>query len=77
MQKREEQGGLLVQPITYFVVFGAGLLLRWFCADHIAITVLQKYAPFNTPLIDVRDLKEQFYMYEKTGEFFSSPQQVS
>ena len=65
-----------MQPIVYFMLFCAGMGLRWLCADKLAPT-LQKFAHFSTPLVDIRDLRELFYSYEKTGEFFMGPTQVS
>ena len=62
----------LVQPITYFVVFSLGMVLRWLCADKFA-PALQKYAHFSTPLIEIRELRELFYTFEKTGEFYTGP----
>ena len=53
-----------------------GLLLRWACLNAVG-PELQKYAHFNTPLVDVREIRELFYTYEKTGEFYAGPNSVA
>jgi len=55
---------------------GLALGLRW-----LAVPVFEQnfkvYPHFKTPLTDLRELKEMFYMYENFGEFFTGPKQIA
>ena len=53
-----------------------GVVLRLICANTIGQTVT-KYAHFNSPMMDVREVREILYNYEKTGEFFLGPNSIA
>ena len=66
-----------IQPIVYLVLLSVGMVLRYLCATRIGSRQLQLYGNFNTPLIDLRELRELLYTYEQTGSFSARPLQVS
>ena len=61
------------QPVTYFALVALGIGLRWACAEYVGTVTLSKYSVFNTPVVDIRDLRELFFTYEQTGSFFGGP----
>jgi len=62
--------------VVYFLLIVLGLCLRWICLNQFGADV-KKYAHFSTPMTDVRELREVFYTYEKTGEFYAGPNSVA
>ena len=58
------------------MVLMLGIALRAICFNSVG-TEIKKYAHFNTPMTDPRELRELFYTYEKTGEFYAGPNSVA
>ena len=75
-RKPSQTNATAYEPVVYFLLLVLGLLLRWICANSVG-SELKKYAHFNTPMTDPRELRELFYIYEKTGEFYAGPNTVA
>ena len=54
-------------PPATFIMINIGIFLRYFVANSEAAYQMKIYPHFTAPLNDMRELREMFYTYEKTG----------
>ena len=59
----------LPTPILTFIGIVFAVLLRVFTSRTITAWQMKEYPHFTTPLNDLRELREMFFTYEKTGVF--------
>ena len=52
------------------------IVFRYTMGVWIFDTYLSRFPHFSSPLISVRDMKEMFHSYSKTGSFLTSPVQI-
>ena len=61
--------------VTYLLVILVQIF-KVYVGSYIYESGLNKFPHFTSPLIDVREMKEMFYNFEKTGHFLNSPVQI-
>ena len=66
----------LPTPIVTFLGIVFAVVVRTFASHTLTAWQLKEYPHFTTPLNDLRELREMFFTYEKTGQFFAGPSQV-
>ena len=66
-----------IPSLGYTVLMAAvSIGIRSTIGAYVFDTHLKKYPHFTTPLIEMREMKEMFYTYQKTGNFLNSPIQI-
>ena len=65
------------EPVAYLVLLIAGLLMRFAIGSAFFHSLFAEMPHYATPFLDMREMREAFFTYERFGTFSLGPNHVS